>query len=400
MTSHQVNEFKYNVFDCFKKIKKDLADLNPETIIFYQSSLSDLQDLITIFNKFTIKETKNESSLENSLNICLKPHITKYFSLAVYLKDLSDYLKKSYFHIFEPSYVKLSEFLTITENIYECACSIIHSLLTLEKILETLKTKLNKDLTGIQITENFKVILKNYFLIFQEIDSLLEHSLIIYTKLQNNYENLNYIYDQFEFDIEFNVERDFIENHENTIGQFIATNKLFNLNIQPNRVFINLKKTIGHLFARSEIFVHELINYKLVIADALKREPNNRHNIPSLSQFYFSYFSNFYDLYNLKNEIIYNISIKKIEMNDFLYENHISPFKIFNDQIITPFEMIQTYAANHRENYFSKSFRSKFKKLIDCKDNRFLVEKIVEEFMNLDLDKRTRIIYLFDYLNQ
>jgi hypothetical protein len=190
---------------------------------------------------------------------------------------------------------------------------------------------------------------------------LLEHSFIIYTKLQNNYENLNYIYDRFEF----NVERDFIENHKNTIGQFIATNKLFNLNIQPNRVFINFKKTIGHIFARSEIFVHELINYKLVIADALKREPNNRHNVPSLSQFYLSFFSNFYDLYNLKIEIIYNISIKKIEMSDFLYENHISPFKIFNDQIFNPFEMIQAYAANHRDNFFSKSFRSKFKKLID-----------------------------------
>ncbi len=123
------------------------------------------------------------------------------------------------------------------------------------KILETLKTKLNKDLTGIQITENFKVILKNYFIIFQEIDSLLEHTLIIYTKLQNNYENLNYIYDQFEFHIECNVERDFIENHKNTIGKFIATNKRFNLNIRANRVCINLKKTIGHIFARSEIFI-------------------------------------------------------------------------------------------------------------------------------------------------
>jgi hypothetical protein len=68
MTSHQVNEFKYNVFDCFKKIKKDLADINPETIMFYQSSLSDLQDFITIFNKFTIKETHSESRSKETVS--------------------------------------------------------------------------------------------------------------------------------------------------------------------------------------------------------------------------------------------------------------------------------------------------------------------------------------------
>ena len=227
----------------------------------------------------------------------------------------------------------------------------------------------------------------------------MNNAITIYSNLTDNYENLNYTFDQYEFIIENSAFNSIVNYHVDNIALYVQINRLFELDIKPKRNYINLKKAIGLIFVSSETFIHELINYKLVIADALKNAVNQQ-KASIITTSCFSYFSNFYDLYNLKNEIIYNISVSKIESNDGFYEHDIFPFKIVNNQMITPFDIVVSYANDHRDNFFSKSFRSKFKKLSQSKNNRFLVEKIASEFMKLDLDNRTRIIYLFDYLNR
>ena len=268
-------------------------------------TLTKLKALRVIFKDYTINSTNPRArssiqTFENSLEDYILFYVLQNLSITLHMQSLTEYLKTNYFHKYDPNVEKLQKMFLVVEEVFNYADEITKALKNVDETLNVIKQQNNVE---------FNSVFENHIYIFHETDYILGNAFRQYFLLQENFELLNFIFDQFEGDIILNAQNILLNDYLQRLRNY-TTSTQFLWTFEAIESWMSMKQMIILMFYFCEMIIHEIINYKLAIANALKKAHKDKRLAPEVFNGCFSYFSRFYELYFLKDELTHNLTLR------------------------------------------------------------------------------------------
>jgi len=353
-----VTELDDKLLKCLFSFTEIDRDFDLQTV-----PISELKVLNSAFLLATIIQSDTAEEIQDTkrnLKYLIKNEITsqisEIFSCILHMKCLSEYLCEAYCHPNEPNYGNFRWFSNIIEELFRMSDEINKSV---ECVIQHLKAIIESK------SIEYKFLIQIHIFITHEIDFILAQAMVMYNLIQNNFEVLNFIFDQYDFEIRINQRFQLILDYCKKFNDYQLNSKI---TLEPKPKWMCMKKMIFRVFNTIQNLFDNLIGNKKYIMETLDQKRAEKCITLKFYEQCFRYFSRFNEAIYLKELMVFNI---KVRFTRWRGSNSFYACHTIENELIP--KIIQEC---HRLLMTSKNFIEEAR--VDLKNDEKMSEKIIK----------------------